>query len=108
MQYESLLSSLCRKDEMAHLCGWIIQKSRLHHSSEVNLNGIAGWTARCAELFPYSTYFKGAKSSASVSVANSRGSNHSDNGGIETVSDSVQEKNDLHSENGRLRDLVLS
>lgn len=81
---------------------------KLLESSFNDAKAAERWTARCAELFPYSTYFKGAKSSASVSVANSRGSNHSDNGGIETVSDSVQEKNDLHSENGRLRDLVLS
>lgn len=62
---------------------------------------MAGWSARCAELFPYSTYFKGAKSSAVVGVASSRSSN----GG----SDSVSQKDiNLHTVNGGLRDLVLN
>ena len=67
--------------------------------------GLAGWSTRCAELFPYSTYFKGEKSSATVGVASTNRSKHSDNGG--TVSDGLEEKDRSHSVNGGLRDLVL-
>lgn len=67
--------------------------------------GLAGWSARCAELFLYSTYFKGEKSSAVIGVANTKRLDHSDNGGTE--SDSAGEKDHSHAVNGRLRDLVL-
>jgi peptide alpha-N-acetyltransferase len=62
------------------------------------------WTSRCAKLFPYSTYFKGAKSSVTLGVANTKDSNHADNGEIESCN--VGEKVDTHMVNGGLIDLV--
>lgn len=65
---------------------------------------IAEWTSRCAKLFPYSTYFKGAKSSVTLGVAGTKDSNHADNGEVESCN--VGEKVDTHMVNGGLRDLV--
>lgn len=67
---------------------------------------IAEWSARCEELFPYSTYFKGAKSSATLGVAVTNDSKHSENGEVE--SDSVRKETLTDSVNGGVRDLVLS
>nr|XP_024371729.1 N-terminal acetyltransferase A complex auxiliary subunit NAA15-like isoform X2 [Physcomitrium patens] len=61
------------------------------------------WSARCGKLFPFSTYFKGAKCSA-ARLENIQDSNHSENGKVE----SECEKDHTHSVNGGVRDLVLS
>lgn len=84
--------------------GWLLKDCvavhQLFETSFRDSDAASRWSARCAELFPYSTYFKGAKSSAIVGVASSRSSN----GG----SDIVSQKDHLHTVNGGLRDLVLN
>lgn len=67
------------------------------------MSEIAEWSARCGKLFPFSTYFKGAKCSA-ARLENIQDSNHSENGKVE----SECEKDHTHSVNGGVRDLVLS
>lgn len=91
-------------------CEWLLKDCvavhQLLETSFKDTEAASKWAARCAELFPYSTYFKGAKSSATLGVANTKDVNHSDNGDVE--SDSVGEKDHTHSVNGGLRDLVLN
>ncbi|XP_024387242.1 N-terminal acetyltransferase A complex auxiliary subunit NAA15 isoform X1 [Physcomitrium patens] len=79
----------------------------VHHFLEAFKDETASkWSARCEELFPYSTYFKGAKSSATLGVAVTNDSKHSENGEVE--SDSVRKETLTDSVNGGVRDLVLS
>lgn len=89
---------------------WLLKECvavhQLLESSFKDAESASKWTARCANVFPYSTYFKGAKSSAMLGGANTKDSNHSDNGEVE--SDHGGEKGHPHSVNGGLRDLVLS
>ncbi|KAG0580042.1 hypothetical protein M758_4G144800 [Ceratodon purpureus] len=89
--------------------GWLLKDCvavyQLLETTFKDSDAASRWSTRCAELFPYSTYFKGEKSSATVGVASTNRSKHSDNGG--TVSDGLEEKDRSHSVNGGLRDLVL-
>ncbi|KAG0593029.1 hypothetical protein M758_1G292200 [Ceratodon purpureus] len=91
-------------------CEWLLKDCvavhQLLETSFKDTEAASKWSARCASLFPYSTYFKGAKSSATLGVANTKDVNHSDNGEVE--SGSVEEKDHTHSVNGGLRDLVLN
>lgn len=89
--------------------GWLLKDCvavhQLLETSFKDSDAASRWSARCAELFLYSTYFKGEKSSAVIGVTNTKRLDHSDNGGTE--SDSAGEKDHSHAVNGRLRDLVL-
>ncbi|XP_024374282.1 N-terminal acetyltransferase A complex auxiliary subunit NAA15 isoform X1 [Physcomitrium patens] len=90
--------------------GWLLKDCvAVHQLLEISFKDAAAasrWSARCAELFPYSIYFKGAKSSAVVGVANTIGLNHSDK--VEVESGRVGEKDLSVSVNGCLRDLALN
>lgn len=44
------------------------------------VNFLAGWKVRCAEYFPYSTYFEGTLSSASPNSALNQICNSTENG----------------------------
>lgn len=44
------------------------------------VNLLAGWKVRCAEYFPYSTYFEGSLSSVSPNSALSQICNSTENG----------------------------
>lgn len=45
-----------------------------------------GWRQCCANMFPYSTYFKGVKSSATRGLPSIQGSNHLGNGDVDSRS----------------------
>jgi hypothetical protein len=44
------------------------------------------WRQQCANMFPYSTYFKGVKSSATRGLPSIQGSNHLGNGDVDSRS----------------------
>ncbi len=48
-----------------------------------------GWRQRCADMFPYSTYFKGVKSSATIGPPTIQGFNHSGNGEVDSIASSL-------------------
>ena len=63
-------------------------------------NCFAGWRVRCAEYFPYSTYFKGQKSSAVSGSVNSDICSKAENGDFHK-----NQAEDLISVNGDSLDL---
>ncbi|CAN6442127.1 unnamed protein product [Victoria cruziana] len=60
------------------------------------------WSIRCAEYFPYSTYFNGVRSSAVEKPADGSLNNAPENGGMEHCGASVH---DSHSLNGNINSL---
>jgi hypothetical protein len=51
------------------------------------------WRQHCADMFPYSTYFKGVKSSATIGPPSIQGFNHSGNGEVDSIASSLDKSN---------------
>ncbi|CAM6079648.1 unnamed protein product [Sphagnum tenellum] len=51
------------------------------------------WRQHCADRFPYSTYFKGVKSSATIGPPSIQGFSHSGNGEVDSIASSLDKSN---------------
>jgi hypothetical protein len=64
---------------------------------------VVGWKVRCAEYFPYSTYFEGSRSSAMPNSAYNKTNRNSENG---SANHSGGETADSLASNGKLEAFV--
>lgn len=75
------------------------------------IDTIAGWKERCADYFPYSTYFGGSRSSATIGLAHHLIRQTSENGVASLNSDqdaaSVSSNGQLQKLEGGFKDLVI-
>ncbi|KAF8393317.1 hypothetical protein HHK36_021558 [Tetracentron sinense] len=71
----------------------------------VDPDAASRWKVRCAEYFPFSTYFEGRHSSAIPNSANDKLCKTSENGGVDHLE--AGQRGDSHSLNGKLEDLTI-
>jgi hypothetical protein len=74
-------------------CRWelkdCIAVQKLLETSLHDEGAASRWRQCCADIFPYSTYFKGAKSSATIGPPSIQGFNHSGNGEVDSIASSL-------------------
>lgn len=78
--YSKNLVSLCYSKNLDYFLLEVGGKTSMEMVNLEMVNLLAGWKARCAEFFLYSTYFEGSQSSASPNSALNQICNSTENG----------------------------